>query len=170
MSNNVGYSEPSGPVYTIPFAGTALTSTSDVFQLTGSTAGRTVIRECRIGQYSDAGDAEAEILQIQFLRGSTAGTTTGSAVTPVNVQSHSGAPSAGGTARVATTTLGSTTSATLVLADIANVAAGYLYRPDVPERIVLDPGERLFVRMSGPADSLTVNGVLTIQEIGYSVG
>lgn len=155
-----------GSVFTVPFAAESLTANAqDLWHIHASTSSRVLLREIRIGQYSDAGDAEAELLSITLLAGST-GASGGSAITPVNVMRHSGAPTAGTSCLGPSTTVASTASAELVHADSLNIAAGWLYSPPPPERIVLEPDERLSVRLSAPADALTINGTLTFEEIG----
>lgn len=155
-----------GPVYTVPFSAETLSANAqDLWHIHASTASRVLIREIRIGQYSDAGDAEAELLSLTLLVGSTA-PSSGTAITAVNVQRHSGAPTAGTSCLGPSTTVASTASAELVFADSVNIAAGWLYAPPPPERITLEPDERLAVRLSAPVDPLTVNGVLTFEEIG----
>jgi hypothetical protein len=155
-----------GPVYTVPFSAQALSANAqDLWHIHASTASRVLIREIRFGQYSDAGDAEAELLSVELLAGSTSA-SAGSAITAVNVQRHSGAPTAGTSCLGPSTTVASTGSAELIFADTVNVAAGWLYAPPPPERITLEPDERLAVRLSAPADALTINGVLTFEEIG----
>jgi len=159
--------EPSGPVYTVPFSATTLTTNAhDLFCLTGSTSSRVVLREIRLGQYSEFGEAQSELLSLTIWTGSTAAASGGSTITPRNVQSHTGAPTANTSAITASTTLSSTTSAVQRYADAWNVAAGYLYTPPPPERIVINPGQIMVVRMSAPNDAMTMNGTLTFQEIG----
>lgn len=155
-----------GPVFTVPFSAEALTANpQELFHIHASTASRVLIREIRIGQYSDAGDAEAELLSITMLAGSTSA-SGGTAIAGVNVQRHSGAPTAGTSCLGPSTTVSSSASAELVFADSVNVAAGWLYAPPPPERITLEADERLAVRLSAPADALTINGTLTFEEIG----
>lgn len=155
-----------GPVFTAPFSAVALTTNAqDMFFVTANSSSRVVIREIGIAQYSDAGDAEAEMLSMSILVGTTS-VAVGSTITPRNVLRHTGAPTAGTAVSAPSTTLSSTASAVLMLADAMNVAAGWKYLPAECERIVLEPGQKAVVRMSAPNDALTVNGTLTFQEIG----
>lgn len=155
-----------GPVYKAAFSATALTTgVTDLFCLTAPSNSRVVIREIVFGQYSDAGDAEAEILSVTVLAGSTA-PSSGGAITAQNVERHSGAPTAGTSVVGPSTVVASTASADLLIADTANMAAGWLHRPDVIERIVLAPSERLAIKISAPNDAITANGTVTFQEIG----
>lgn len=154
-----------GPVYKASFSATAVSAASDLFHITAPSNSRVRIKEIVFGQYSDAGDAEAEILSVLVMAGTTS-TGAGSAITAQNVERHSGAPTASSSALGPTATLASTTSADVLIADVANVAAGWVHRPDVDECIIIEPSERLVVQVSAPADSITMNGTLTFQEIG----
>jgi len=166
MGSNAQFLEASGPVFTAPFSATTLTTNPiDLWCVTASTDSRVVIREIRLGQYSEFGDAQAELLSLEMLSGSTA-PSSGTAITPINVASHSGAPTAGSAVVGPSTTLASTTSAALRWADTWNVAAGLLYAPVPPERMILEPGQNYVLRMSAPADAMTINGTLLFQEIG----
>lgn len=159
-----------GPVYKAAFSATALsTNPTDLFCLTAPSNSRVRIREIVFGQYSDFGDAEAEILSVLVMAGSTA-PSSGSAITPQNVERHSGAPTASSSALGPSTTLASTASAEVMIADVVNMAAGWAYRPDMDECIVLEPSERLAVQVSAPADAITANGTITFQEIGKIPG
>lgn len=166
MAFDAQFLEPSGPVYTVPLAAVVLsTADVDLYYLTSSTNSRTVIRELRIGQYTEFGDAQAELLSIQIMTGSTE-VSGGSTVAARNVRTQAAAPQASGEVLGPSTTLGSTTSAELRWADSWNVAAGLIYAPLPPERLVLEPGETMLIRMTGPVDAVTLNATLTIQEIG----
>jgi hypothetical protein len=167
--NHDSVHEPIGPVFTVPFTA-IVTSTApaafDIFCVTASTVARVAIREIRLGQYSEFGDSEAELISLQAWTGSTASSSGGAAITPVNVKSHSGAPSANTTVIGPSTTPASTANTTMRLADSWNVAAGWLYLPRPDERITLEPSERFVLRAPvAPTDSITLNGTLMFQEL-----
>lgn len=160
------YREPSGPIFTVPFSAVALsTNPTDLLCVTAGSSTRVVLREIRLGQYTEFGDAQAEVLSLQLLTGSTAA-SAGSALTARNVAGHSGAPTATSSVVGPSTTLASTTSAVERVADVWNVAAGWLYAPLPDERLVLEPSQRAALRMSAPNDAMTINGTLVFQEIG----
>ena len=134
--------EPSGPIFTYSFTAHTLSTAgpSDVFTVTASTASRVSVREIRIAQFSEFGDAAAELLSLQFLVGSTL-IGGGTAISAVNVLRHTGAPTAGSSVTGPSTTLASTASAVLGLVDspeIPTTAAPHqlaqeleLFRPQV---------------------------------------
>jgi hypothetical protein len=159
-----------GPVFTYPIPATALsTNPTDLWCVTGSTLSRVAIREIIIGQYSDAGDAQAEMLPIQLWRGSTA-IGGGSAITGRNTKGWSGAPTAGSSVTGPSTTLASTASAVVVLADTFNVMGGYRHYPVPAERFILDQGQRFHIRLGAANDALTIHGTLKLQELGKRSG
>lgn len=163
-----------GPVFSAPFLAIASTQEVDIFDLVAPSSGRVRILEVSITQHSEAGDAAAELLPLQYLRGSTAAGTGGTAITPVNHKGVSRASEATVTVMNATT-LASTTSAVRMKAESFNVQAGYLDRPfkdglEHDECIHLNAGERFVVRCGAPADSVTFNGTIRFQELGKYSG
>lgn len=155
-----------GPVFTAPFtAATVSTNAHDLWCLTASSSSRVILREVRIGQYSDFGDAQAELLSVSIVTGSS-DPSEGSAITPRNVMSHAGAPTADSVVAGPSTGLASASGTVERWADTFNVAAGLLYAPAPDEQITINPGQNLVVRITAPNDELTMSGTLTFQEIG----
>ena len=158
--------DPPGAVYNAVFSSVALsTNEADLFCMTASTDSKVVVREIRLGQFTEFGDTQSELISVRMLVGSTA-IGGGATITPRNVQRHPGALTAGSSVTAPSTIVASTASAVDVLADAWNVARGWFYKPDPVERLVLEPGERLALRISAPNDALTLNGTLVFQEIG----
>ena len=116
---------PRGPIFTGAFSAAAISTGGpiDAFHITAPSNARVALREIKIGQYSEAGDAAAEMLSVLLLSGTTS-PSTGTAITPRNVARHTGAPTAGTAIVGPSTALSSTASAVLMLADAMNVAAG----------------------------------------------
>lgn len=162
-------------IFTAVFAGVAVTAPQDLFGLVLSATSRVAICRIEVGQYSDAGDAQSELLAYTLKRFSAAATTGSGGTSPTarNTKGHSGAKAAITTVRVNDTTqLTGGTSQTLV-AGAFNVQAGLLYAPkygtedQVDERITIEAGDKFAVSLdSAPADSLTMSGVITFEEIG----
>lgn len=152
-----------GHMYTARFSGVAVTLAQDLFQLLASATVPIIIHEVRMGQSSDAGDAEAEMLRIDLARSDmTINGSLGSVVTPVG---HSpGSPAAATVAEANNTTL--STVQTIVLSDTFNVQAGWLYVPTPEERIIVLPTDGFIVSLpAAPNDSLTFAGSVTFEEI-----
>ena len=150
-------------VFAATFAAVAVTAAQDAFEIVAPADSRVRIREVRLAQYSDFGDAQAEILSVRIMRGHGTAGSGGAAVTPGNLESWGRA--AGATVAANNTTVATGGSPVTLVADGWNVAAGWWWYPaDDSERISLEPGERLVVRITAPADSLTVNGTVVFEE------
>lgn len=159
-----------GPIFTYPFSATALsTNPQDLWCVTGPSNSRYAVREIVFGQYSDPGDVQAEMLSIVFLSGSTA-PSSGTAITGLNINRYSTAqsPAASCTVIGPSTTLASTTSATVIRAETFNVMGGYRFFPVPAERPIFGLSQRFVVRMTAPNDALTVNGTLVLEELGQT--
>lgn len=155
-----------GSTFVVSFAAVAVTAAQDVFELVAPATSKLVIREVVLGQYTDFGDAAAEILSVLMIRGNATSGSGGSAATPVNLASHTGAKSAGATAEVNNTTVASTGSPVTLRAEAWNVQTPYRFYPAPTEQIVVNASERFVVRLTAPADSITMNGTLVFEEIG----
>ncbi len=160
------------PVYTAVFSAVAVTAAQDVFEITAPSNSRVKIIDCKIGQYTDFGDAAAEILSVTVIRGFTTTGTGGSTVTPANISGHTGAMTATSVVKANNTTVATTGTTATLVADVMNVAAGWSLR-DVLSRgfegtpeIILNNSQRLVFRITAPADSLTMNGTLIFEELG----
>jgi hypothetical protein len=162
-------------IYTGTFSGVAVTLAQDVFEITAPATASVLIHDVKLGQYTDFGDAAAEILSVTVVRGYTVAGTGGSTVTPRALKSFS--PAVSSTVLANNTTVANTGTASVLVADAFNIAAGWSLRDAVSlpnsssevgmasQGIWLDAGERLVVRITAPADSLTMNGTLVFEEL-----
>lgn len=145
--------------YAATFSAVAVSAAQDLFEIAAPSTHRVCVRKCFISQYSDFGDAQAELLSVTVLRGYTTTGSGGSAVTPVNFKPWG--PAANSTVAKNNTTVASNGSPVTLIADAFNVAAGWW----LPQPIWLDVSTRLVIRISAPADSLTMNGTLVFDEV-----
>jgi hypothetical protein len=153
-----------GMMYAATFGAVAVTAAQDVFEIVAPADGCVVIHEIALEQASDAGDAEAELLRVQAIRGFTTSGSGGSSVTPAPLET--GNPTAGATVEANNTTV-ATTGTTATLFDRAfNVQIGFFWQPTPECRVVLSPSQRLVIRIPAPADSLTMHGTVIFEEIG----
>jgi hypothetical protein len=153
-------------VYIASFSAVAVSAAQDCFELNTSSTHRVAIREVRLGQYSDAGDAAAELLSVLFARGYTVSGSGGSTMTPVTRSGLTVATAAVSTVEINNTTVANTGTAAVLLADSFNIAAGFRYYPSQEDAIILQPSSRFVVRITAPSDALTMNGTLVFEEIG----
>lgn len=154
----------SGRTYAVTFNAVAVSAAQDLFEITPADDKPCEIVSMHIGQYSDAGDAAAELLGIQIIRGFTTSGSGGSAATPAALDP--GSASAGFTAEVNNTTVANTGTTTTLHSDAFNVQAGYNYIPPLDARPKVNQGNTtLVVRITAPADALTMNGTLIVREL-----
>jgi len=152
-----------GRMYTTEVNAVAVTAAQDFFEVNAPSDGVVVIHSAFIGQTSDAGDAAAEILGVQISR--TDNSVAGSGGSVVTARPHEVGDSAfGGTTEVNNTT--QTTVTTELRSEAFNVQAGWFYQPAPGERIVISPSGTVVVEITVPADSLTMHGSITFEEIG----
>jgi hypothetical protein len=153
-----------GMMYAATFGAVAVAAAQDVFEIVAPSTKTVVIHEIALEQSSDAGDAEAELLRIQAIRGFTTSGSGGSSVTPAPLE---GGNAAAGSSVEANNTTVATTGTTATLFDRAfNVQIGFFWQPTPECRIVLSPSQRLVVRIPAPADSLTMHGTMVFEETG----
>lgn len=154
-------------IYYAPFSAISVSAAQDLWEVVAPSNSYVRLKEVRFGQYSDAGDAEAEILSVTFVRGDTVSGSGGSTITPVPVWPGPTQPTAGTTVERNNTTVANTSGA-VIWADAWNVQTPFLYLPEADAAIVIKPSQRLCVRITAPGDAITMNGVLTFEEIGKS--
>ncbi len=161
-------------VFSAAFSAVAITAAQDLFEIVAPSTSRVRLLEIDIGQYSDFGDAQAEILSIAIWRGHTTSGSGGSTVTPANLNPYGAV--AASTVEANNTTV-ATTSGTRLWATGWHVQAGFLWSPveHAPRgviafrrHIVIKPSQRLVIRITAPNDSITTNGSILFEEIGKS--
>jgi hypothetical protein len=154
-------------VYSVTFSAVAVTAAQDVFELATAADSQLRIHEVRLGQYTDFGDAAAEILSVQIIRAHTTTGSGGAAATPSNLTNPAtGFLASGVTAATNNTTVATSGSPLVLIADTFNIASGWWYCPPEDERIHVAKSSRVVVRITIPADSLTMNGTIIFSEIG----
>ncbi len=166
-----------------PITDTGSTTVGGVLTKFPETACDLRIREIRLGQFTDFGDAAAEILGVKVIRygGDTGQVDTGAGTTGTNLRvvptpldghGDTGNRLDQGPRVVVTSALLATDTGVAgaysktLISDSWNIAAGWWYYPPEEEMILLKSGETLVVRTTVPADSLTVTGTLVYEKVG----
>lgn len=157
-------------LYSAVLSGIAVAAAQDVFEIVAGAATRVRIREVRLGQISDFGDAAAEGLSVEIIRGFATAGSGGAAVTPANLSGHTGAATATSTVQRNNTTLAQDGTGGTVFSDAWNVADSWQYAPAFEEMPILEKAQRLVVRTSAPADAITMYATLVFEEIGEVAG
>lgn len=151
-----------GLMYSAVFEEVAVTAAQDLFTITAPSDAVVVLHGLWLGQSSDAGDSESEMLPLLFHLPAAAGSGGGSA-TPRPLQL--GNPAAGSTVDINDTT--QATEGNQLFADTFNVLAGYQWIPTPEMRIYISPSDILTIELqSAPADSITLSGTIIFEEIG----
>ena len=90
--------EPGGPIFYFPFSATAISSAVtagyDLFCATAPSNSRVALRAIKLGQHTEFADAQAELLSLLIMTGSTAPSSGGAPITGVNAKRYSGAATA----------------------------------------------------------------------------
>jgi len=154
-----------GRIYTVTFAAVAVTAVQDLFEVVAAAGKNCRILALYLAQYSDAKDAEEELLSILLKSGATTSGSGGSSPTPVPMNVTDAA--AGFSAETNNTT--KATAGTIVThhADAWNVRVPY--QLILPEQMQVElTGSRRFTveLVNAPTDSITVNGTLYVEEFG----
>ena len=157
-------------MYTAVFKSTAVTAVQDLFEIKGPTDAITVIHDWTLTQSTEVGDSAEEMLILTTNRGVGAVTSGsgGASVTPQPVED--GNPAYGGTVERNNTTQIATGSGTLetdLEVHCWNVRVPYqkIYTPET--RPVISPGNTWTLELeTAPADSITMSGTVTFEEIG----
>src|SRR3990167_3670025 len=152
-----------GNIFTATFSAVAVSAAQDVFTIVAPQGKRVKIREIVLAQYTDFADAAAEILSVLVVRGYTTAGSGGSAGTPGNVDPSGRRASA--TVRRNDTTVATGGTAAVLRSGAWNIQSEWLYIPDQSERAILQPDQRLVVRITAPAGSVTMNATLVFEEV-----
>ena len=156
-----------GRIYYVSWdAATAVTASIDIFEIQPADDKPVCIHELKIWQTSDVKDAEEEILGLSLR---TKYTTSGSGGATASVRKRMEADaSAGFTAECRNTTVANTGTPDVQFLDGWNVRVPYIWTPSPEDQPWFGQGVTQFViRLdAAPADSLTMNAVITLEEIG----
>lgn len=153
-------------IYTVQFNGVAATAQQDLFELVAASGKPIVILGFTLSQTTELGDAAEEQLSILVKSGSTTSGSGGSAPTPVATDTTN-TVAAGFTAEANNTTKAS--AGTIV------THAAYSWNVRMPLEILFTQEQQLLMAASRrctvelgttPADSITINGTIWVQEIG----
>lgn len=151
------------PMYSVTFSAVAVSAQSDLFEVVCPSAGLVFIHGYELFQTSDHGDAQAEGLQLLWVRGHTTSGSGGSSATPVKQTTIDAAASA--TCEVNNTTIASSGTTTTYMAGGWNVQGGAEKWWTPETRPILRNAERGVLRMSAPADAITLSGTLYFEEL-----
>lgn len=157
----------SGRRYRVQVTGVTVSAAQDLFEILSAADSVTLVHALHIGQTSDVGDAQEEILSILVKRGIGSVTSGSGGSSPTPQPDADGDAAFGGTVEANNTTKMATGTGS-----IEQVGA-LAWNVRIPEEkpflrpFVISPSNRLtFELESAPGDALTVNLTLELEEIG----
>lgn len=151
-------------VYTVVFSAASVSAAQDLFEITPASNKPVEIVGIELGQTSDSGDAQDEQLQLSIIRGHTTSGSGGTAPTPQPLEPNDGA--AGFTAEVNNTTVATTGTTATLWTTAWNVRAGYInWFPEYVRPTATSGNTTILVRMTAPADAITMSGTLYVAEL-----
>jgi hypothetical protein len=134
-----------------------------VFTVTASSSSRLAIMRIEVTLVTTQ-FSTFPALGLQLMSGST-GTSTGAAVTPVNVRRHAGVVASPFAATGASSTVVSTASATLLFAGALDPTR-FLFEPKLQQRPILGLSGMVFLRTTTPSVAAILNTTVTVQDLG----
>lgn len=148
--------------YSAPMDALAFTTATDVFEITAPSSCRIEVMQMNLGQTTDLGDAQEEVLRIGLYRGATAGSTGTALTEQPYVDSNDGAARAAVVANRGTASTGGT-----LLDIIAWNIRIPLERIWIPElRPIMELSTVMTFRLlTAPTDSITVSGSIIWREM-----
>ena len=158
-----------GRIYTIEFENQSITNAGgdrDFFYAAPASNKPIKILGWKLVQHSDLGDTEEEVLRYRLIRGHATVGSGGSTVTPVAMYPSDTAASF--TARTNDTTIASAGTAKNVESGGFNIRVGdyVLYPPEYRPQCTNNQSSIVLRLMAGPADDVTMNGTMWIEEEG----
>lgn len=151
-------------MYTVQFSGVAVTAQQDFFEIVAPSTGAIIVHAIELSQTTEFGDAQEEQLLIQLKSGQTTSGSGGSAPTPVPLAF--GDSAAGFTAEANNTTKASAGTIVTHASWAWNVRGEFLklFTPEM--RPIVRASRRMTVELgTTPADSITMNGTIWVEEL-----
>lgn len=152
-------------VYTVQFNGVAVTAAQDLFELVAASGKPIVILGFSLSQTTELGDAAEEALSILLKSGQSTSGSGGSSPTPVANDSTMAAASFAAEANNTTKASSGTIVTHGSWAWNIRQPLDVLFTQE--QQLVMAASRRCTLELVGaPADSVTMNGTIWVQEIG----
>ncbi len=152
-----------GRIYTIDVNALAVTGIVDFFEIVPAANKPLKVHAAFISQTSDVSDAQEEILQFSVHRGYT--TTGGMSLAPTPVALDENDTAAAFTAKCGAQVVATGGTGKRLHTDSFNIRVGLALILPPEMRWCVDAGQnRLVLRITAPADAITCNGTLYVEE------
>ena len=144
-----------GRMYSAPFAA-SVTNAQDFWEINVPSTAVVILHEISLGQITDVGDTNEEILDIIFKRNNTTSGSGGSTVTPTQMFASA---AFGGTVEINNTTKATGGTALTLRRETWNIRTQFLWLPVPEDRIVLPPSARFNVELvTAPGSTISIRG------------
>lgn len=154
-----------GRVYTVAFKAVAATEDQDLFELTPADDHPIKVLKLILGQTSEVGDAQEEMMGFEIIRGYTTSGSGGSSATPVPIDP--GDAAATFAAEINNTTIAADGTTKSLHCDSFNVRSGlqFIWTPET-QLMASQANTTIAVRLlANPADSVTMCGTVYVEEM-----
>jgi hypothetical protein len=149
--------------YKSTFSAVSVSAPQDLFEINAASAKPCWISRCELGQYSDAADAQDELLSLLWIQDHSTSGSGGASITPTP---SGGVGAFSGTAERNNTTQATGGSPLTIGASSWNVRGGWIWAPDPTGWIFIPGGGRCVLAQTAPADAITMNGTIWLVEAG----
>jgi hypothetical protein len=154
-----------GRVYSVNFENVAVTAAQDFFEISPADDKPVRLLGLFLSQSTETGDAAEEMMRVEVVRGHSTGGSGGSAQTPVPIDPADTA--AGFAAEVNNTTIASAGTGLILHSEAFNVRSGLamFWTPETAPKANQGNTTIVVRLMANPADSVTMNGTLYVEEL-----
>lgn len=154
-----------GRVYSVNFENVAVTAAQDFFEISPADDKPVRLLGLFLSQSTETGDAAEEMMRVKVVRGHSTGGSGGSAQTPVPIDPADTA--AGFAAEVNNTTIASAGTGLILHSEAFNVRSGLamFWTPETAPKANQGNTTIVVRLMANPADSVTMNGTLYVEEL-----
>jgi hypothetical protein len=162
MADPVFEADAARTLYSATVNAVGVSAAQDIFEIVAGTSRRVRIKEVLISQYTDFGDAASEIISVLVVRGYTTTGSGGSTPTPRKLKSWATGQTA--IVKANNITVAQDGTPEVLRASAWNIAAEWSYAPPLSEEVWLEINERAVVRITAPADAITLNATIVWEE------
>lgn len=154
-----------GRVYSVNFENVAVTAAQDFFEISPTDDKPVRLLGLFLSQSTETGDAAEEMMRVEVVRGHSTGGSGGSAQTPVPIDPADTA--AGFAAEVNNTTIASAGTGLILHSEAFNIRSGLamFWTPETAPKANQGNTTIVVRLMANPADSVTMNGTLYVEEL-----
>ena len=154
-----------GRVYSVNFENVAVAAAQDFFEISPTDDKPVRLLGLFLSQSTETGDAAEEMMRVEVVRGHSTGGSGGSAQTPVPIDPADTA--AGFAAEVNNTTIASAGTGLILHSEAFNIRSGLamFWTPETAPKANQGNTTIVVRLMANPADSVTMNGTLYVEEL-----